>query len=66
MQTSDVRAYLLALQDRIVRTLEEVDGHAFRTDAWTREPGGRLQGDGKSQLVEEGGLLERGGCNLGR
>ncbi|WP_234413896.1 oxygen-dependent coproporphyrinogen oxidase [Ideonella sp. A 288] len=44
--------------------MEQVDGKPFATDAWTREPGGRLEGDGKTQLVEEGGLLERGGCNF--
>jgi coproporphyrinogen III oxidase len=64
MDTQAVRNYLLGLQQNIVSTMERVDGHAFRTDAWTRDPGARLQGDGKSQLVEEGGLLERGGCNF--
>ncbi|MEK8050806.1 oxygen-dependent coproporphyrinogen oxidase [Ideonella sp. DXS22W] len=64
MDTTAVRAYLLGLQQRIVETMAALDGKAFLTDAWTREPGGRLQGDGKTQLVEEGGLLERGGCNF--
>jgi len=64
MNTQAVRDYLLGLQQDIVTTMERVDGHAFRTDAWVRPSGERLQGDGKSQLVEEGGLLERGGCNF--
>ena len=59
-----VRAYLLGLQQGIVTALEAVEGAAFRTDAWTREPGGRLTGDGKTQLIEQGRLLERGGCNF--
>jgi coproporphyrinogen III oxidase len=60
-----VRAYLLGLQDRIVDALQAEDpGHPFVTDAWTREPGGRLEGDGRSRLVEGGELLERGGCNF--
>ena len=63
MDTRDVRAYLLGLQDRIIAALEAADGHAFVRDAWTRAPGERLQGDGVSRLVEEGGLFERGGCN---
>ena len=29
-----------------------------------RAPGERLQGDGISRLVEDGALLERGGCNF--
>lgn len=64
MDTRDVRAYLLGLQDRIIAALEAADGHAFVRDAWTRAPGERLQGDGVSRLVEEGGLFERGGCNF--
>jgi coproporphyrinogen III oxidase len=64
LDTTAVRHYLLGLQDRIIDALQAEDGHAFLTDGWTREPGGRLEGDGLSRLVEEGGLLERGGCNF--
>ncbi len=64
MDTNAVRAYLLGLQQRIVDALQQADGKTFHTDAWVRAPGERLQGDGKTQLVEEGGLLERGGCNF--
>jgi len=64
VDTAAVRRYLLGLQERIVGALEAEDGHPFLTDGWTREPGGRLEGDGLSRLVEEGGVLERGGCNF--
>ncbi|MFN3296529.1 oxygen-dependent coproporphyrinogen oxidase [Caldimonas sp.] len=64
MDIAAVRRYLLALQDRIVTALEAADGQAFVRDAWTRPPGERLQGDGLTRLVEEGGLFERGGCNF--
>ena len=64
LDTAVVRAWLLALQQRIVAALEAADGVAFRSDGWMREPGGRLEGDGLSRLVEEGNLLERGGCNF--
>jgi coproporphyrinogen III oxidase len=64
LDTTSVRAYLLGLQDRIVDALQAEDGHPFVTDAWVREPGGKLEGDGRSRLVEEGNLLERGGCNF--
>ena len=64
LDTAAVRSYLLGLQDRIIDALQAEDGHAFLSDGWTREPGGRLEGDGLSRLVEEGGLLERGGCNF--
>ena len=64
MQTQAVRDYLLGLQQRIVDALQLADGQAFITDAWVRPAGERLQGDGRTQLVEDGGLLERGGCNF--
>ena len=59
-----VRDYLLALQARIVAALEAEGGDAFASDAWQREPGGKLEGDGVSRLVEGGALLERGGCSF--
>lgn len=58
------RSYFLGLQSRIVQTLGELDGTPFLTDAWTRPPGERLQGDGLTRLLEGGALLERGGCNF--
>lgn len=58
------RSYFLGLQARIVETLGELDGAPFLTDAWTRPPGERLQGDGLTRLLEGGALLERGGCNF--
>jgi coproporphyrinogen III oxidase len=64
IDTLAVRHYLLGLQGRIVAAFEAEDGKAFVSDGWTREPGGRLEGDGLSQLVEDGHLLERGGCNF--
>ena len=64
IDTAPVREYLLGLQARIVGTLQAEDGKAFLSDGWQRPAGGKLEGDGLSQLVEEGGLLERGGCNF--
>ena len=62
---SDVRSYLLGLQDtHRRRRCRPRRASAFVSDAWAREPGGRLEGDGLSRLVEEGELLERGGCNF--
>ena len=64
INTQAVRDYLLGLQQRIIGVLQAADGKPFTTDAWVRAPGERLQGDGRTQLVEDGGLLERGGCNF--
>ncbi len=64
IDTQAVREYLLGLQGRIVGALQAEDGKPFLSDGWQRPAGGRLEGDGLSQLVEEGHLLERGGCNF--
>ncbi|HSI52223.1 MAG TPA: oxygen-dependent coproporphyrinogen oxidase [Ideonella sp.] len=64
VDTQALRAYFLGLQERIVARLSELDGQAFLTDAWQREPGGRLTGDGITRLIEGGQLMERGGCNF--
>jgi coproporphyrinogen III oxidase len=64
IDTQDVRRYLLGLQDRIIGALQAEDGRTFLRDAWTKPPHERLQGDGVSRLVEEGNVLERGGCNF--
>ncbi len=62
--TEAVRDYLLGLQDRIVAAIEAEDGQAFITDAWQREPGGKLEGEGRSRLLEGGAVIERGGCSF--
>ena len=64
MNVEAVRSYLLALQASIIDALQAADGKPFLRDAWTREPGDRLTGDGITRLIEEGDLFERGGCNF--
>jgi coproporphyrinogen III oxidase len=60
MDSARVRGSFTKLQDSIVGALEQLDGGAFRRDAWTREEGG----GGVSRLIEEGALFERGGVNF--
>ena len=55
-----VKTWLLALQERIVAALEQVDGQPFLRDAWERPEGG----GGVSRLIEEGNVIERGGVNF--
>ena len=66
MDTLAVRDYLLGLQARIVAAMEAEDGTPFISDRWVREPGGPLEGEGLSRLLEDGPLLERGGCSFSR
>lgn len=59
--TEAVKAYLLALQDRISAAFETADGAArFREDAWER-PGG---GGGRTRVMADGALFEQGGINF--
>ncbi len=53
------RAYFVDLQSRIVAALEAIDGQLFRHDEWTRPEGG-----GIARVIEDGDVLERGGCNF--
>lgn len=63
-RTDEVRAWLTGLQRRITDGIAEVDGHAFRADAWHKAPGEPLQGDGVTMILEEGGVFERAGCGF--
>ena len=58
-----VKSYLLDLQDRICAGLEAVDGEQrFREDLWTRPVGDG--GGGRSRVIEEGAVFEKGGVNF--
>jgi coproporphyrinogen III oxidase len=59
-----VREWLTGLQQRITRACSEVDGQAFRADAWEKEPGEPLQGDGVTMILEDGAVFERAGCGF--
>ncbi len=56
-----VKQYLLDLQDRICRALEDVDGQArFIEDSWERPQGG----GGRTRVISQGGVFEKGGVNF--
>lgn len=56
-----VKDYLVDLQDRICAALADTDGAAtFKEDTWEREEGG----GGRSRVLVEGGLFEKGGVNF--
>jgi coproporphyrinogen III oxidase len=62
MDSTPVHRFFTGLQDAIVARLEAVDGGSFRQDRWVRPEGG----GGRSCVIEEGGLFERGGVNFSR
>ncbi len=59
-----LRSYFLGLQDRICEAVARADGQAFSEDAWVKPDDSPLRGDGRSRLIEGGGLLERGGVGF--
>lgn len=64
MNTPDIEAvrdYLLGLQDRICRALEQEEGkQRFTEDKWERPAGG----GGRSRLLAEGAVFEQAGVNF--
>jgi len=58
---SQVKAYLLDLQDRICAELEQEDGQAkFQEESWDREQGG----GGRTRVITDGAVIEKGGVNF--
>jgi coproporphyrinogen III oxidase len=51
---TEVRTWLTSLQQRITHGCSEVDGQPFRADAWKKEPGEPLQGEGVTMILELG------------
>lgn len=60
MNSDAVKEYLFNLQDLIVTRLEQVDGKKFLRDNWVRPEGG----GGRSCILEQGNVLERGGVGF--
>jgi coproporphyrinogen III oxidase len=62
---SQVKAYLLKLQQTICTALEKEDGReCFMQDNWQREPGESLAGGGVSAVLEAGEVFEQAGVNF--
>ena len=59
---SAVSSYLLDLQDRICKSIQQLeeDTHTFREDQWQREEGG----GGRSRVLEDGAVFEKAGINF--
>lgn len=62
-----VKTYLLSLQDDICQQLTVEDGKEFIVDAWERagvEGAMGLTGGGRSRVLEDGKIIEKGGVNF--
>jgi len=66
LRTEVVGRYLQGLQARITKTIAEMDGSSFLTDAWQKPAGETLQGHGITQILEGGPLFERAGCGFSK
>jgi coproporphyrinogen III oxidase len=71
ISTDRVKTYLLDLQDRICRSLEDEDGAGkFLQDAWARDTsdeahaGPVLGGGGRTRVLENGDVFEQAGVNF--
>lgn len=59
--SEDIVSAFKALQDRICRRLEEVDGKSlFEEDLWKRPEGG----GGRTRIIKNGSVIEKGGVNF--
>ncbi len=64
IDTLAVKHYLLDLQDRITSATSKVDGKLFVTDAWEKPKDSKLQGSGRTCILENGNILEKGGVGF--
>jgi coproporphyrinogen III oxidase len=64
INVDQIRQYFLGLQERITAGMSELDGKTFATDSWTKPADAKLKGDGRSMILEEGNILERGGVGF--
>jgi len=64
MHLDTVKDYLKTLQNRITGAIAQLDGGSFISDAWEKPPGDALQGNGITQILENGKVFERAGCGF--
>ncbi|MEI7497305.1 MAG: coproporphyrinogen III oxidase, partial [Betaproteobacteria bacterium] len=64
MHLDTVKDYLKTLQNRITGAIAQLDGGSFISDAWKKPPGEALQGNGITQILENGKVFERAGCGF--
>lgn len=60
-----VKEYLMQLQDSICSALEVCDGEGkFAEDSWQRDETEKLGGGGRSRVLTNGAVIEKGGVNF--
>ncbi|MBJ7379345.1 MAG: oxygen-dependent coproporphyrinogen oxidase [Polynucleobacter sp.] len=61
---NEVRNYLLDLQNRITQATSALDGKEFLIDSWEKPSDSPLQGSGRTCILENGTILEKGGVGF--
>jgi coproporphyrinogen III oxidase len=64
IDTQAVKTYLLDLQNRITSATSAVDGKPFVMDTWEKPKDSKLQGSGRTCILENGNILEKGGVGF--
>ena len=64
VDTQVVKNYLLGLQDRITVATSALDGKTFATDSWEKPKDSKLRGSGRTCIIENGNILEKGGVGF--
>jgi len=64
IDTQAVKNYLLGLQDRITSATAALDGKSFVIDSWEIPKDSKLQGYGRTCILENGNILEKGGVGF--
>ena len=65
LRAAQVRAYLVGLQAQITGSVTALERELFFvSDAWEKETGEPLQGNGITRILEGGAVFERAGCGF--
>ena len=59
-----IKDYFLGLQNRITTAISALDGKAFMADEWQKPADSKLRGSGRTCILENGNVLEKGGVGF--
>ncbi|MEI7783793.1 MAG: oxygen-dependent coproporphyrinogen oxidase [Betaproteobacteria bacterium] len=64
LNVAEGRDFFMGLQQQIMAEVIRLDGGKPVSDAWRKDPGEMLQGDGLTMILEDGAVFERAGCGF--
>ncbi len=60
---NNIEKYFLELQDSICSIINKTESKLFKVDDWKKSSESKLSGSGRTRIIENGSLIERGGVN---